>query len=234
MISQSIGYLRESDEWVKTVVLGGLFVLLSALVVPAILVSGYLVRVLRATMHDDDTPPTFDEWGDLFGDGLRAFAIAVVYGIVPAILAVALAVSAAAAAGVGGRTGAAVGGMVILVGGFVTLVLGLLAAYVVPAAVANYAERDTLGAGFAFGDLRPVLTSARYAGAWARGFLVVVVAGIVGGLFNVVPILGAVVAAVVSFYAVVAAYYLVGHAFGDLHDLTVHEGEETPDERPAV
>lgn len=234
MITESIGYVRESDEWVKTVVLGGLFVLLSFLVVPAILVYGYLVRVLRGTMHGDDTPPTFGDWGEMFSDGLRAFGIALVYGFVPAVIAIALVASAGLATGAGGQAGDAVGGAIFFVGGLLVLVLGLVAIYVVPAAIANYAERGTFGAGFAWGDLRPILTSGRYATAWAMGFVVVVAASIVGGLLGVIPFLGVVLSAVVSFYALVAAYYIVGHAWGDLHDMTMHEGGETPDERPAV
>jgi hypothetical protein len=234
MITESLTYLRESDEWVKTVVIGGLLTLFGFLVVPTILVAGYLVRVLRATMHGDDAPPQFDDWSDLAGDGLRAFAIAVVYGLVPAILVGVTAGLAAAAAGPGPRTGLVVGA-VTFVGGLLALVVGLLAAYVVPAAVANYAEQESFRAGFAVGDLRPVLTSGTYATAWVMGFALIFGAGIVATVLNVVPLLGTVVGAFVSFYAITAAYYIVGHAWGDLRGLELHDDDgETGAERPAV
>jgi hypothetical protein len=234
MITDSLTYLRESDGWVKTVVIGGLLTLLGFLVVPTVLVAGYLVRVLRGTMHGDDTPPRFDDWGDLAGDGLRAFAIAIVYGLIPALLVAVTAGLAAVAAGPGPRSGLVVGA-VTFVGGLLALALGLLAAYIVPAAVANYAEQESFRAGFAVGDLRPVLTTGTYATAWVMGFAIILGAGIVAAALNVVPLLGTVVGAFVSFYAITAAYYIVGHAWGDLRGLELHDDEgETGAERPAV
>ncbi|AZH26429.1 DUF4013 domain-containing protein [Haloplanus aerogenes] len=234
MISESLSYLRTSDDWVKTVVIGGLLTLLGFLVVPTILVAGYLVRVLRATMHGDETPPRFDDWGDLAGDGVRAFVIAVVYGLVPAVLIGVTAAFAGLAAGPGPRSGLIVGG-VAFVGGLLALVVGLLAAYIIPAALANYAEQGSVRAGFAVGDLRPILTSGTYATAWVMGFAVVFVAAVVTALLNVVPLLGTVVGAFVSFYAITAAYYIVGHAWGDLRGLDLHDDEgEMGAERPAV
>ncbi|MFB6101559.1 MAG: hypothetical protein ABEJ73_03240 [Haloplanus sp.] len=51
--TESLTDLRPSDGWIKTVAVGGLPTLLGVLVVPTVLVAGYLVRVLRATMHGD-------------------------------------------------------------------------------------------------------------------------------------------------------------------------------------
>jgi len=234
MITESLTYLRESDGWVKTVVIGGLLTFLGFLVVPTVLVAGYLVRVLRATMHGDDTPPRFDDWGSLAGDGVRAVAIAVVYGLVPAFLVAVTAGLAAAVAGPGPRTGLVVGA-VTFVGGLLALVLGLLAAYIVPAAVANYAEQGSFRSGFAVGDLRPVLTSGTYATAWVMGFAIILGAGVVTALLSIVPFLGTVVGAFVSFYAIASAYYLVGHAWGDLRGFELRDDEgEVGAERPAV
>jgi hypothetical protein len=141
---------------------------------------------------------------------------------------------AAVAAGPGPRSGLVVGAVGLVVG-LLALALGLLAAYVVPAAVANYAEQGSIRSGFAVGDLRPVLTSGTYATAWLTGFVIVLGAGLVAAVLNVVPILGTVVGAFVGFYAVTAAYYLVGHAWGDCRGLELHDGEgEAGTERPAV
>ncbi|MFB6195061.1 MAG: DUF4013 domain-containing protein [Haloplanus sp.] len=232
MINDALTYLRTSDDWVRTVVIGGLLTLFGFLVVPTVLVAGYLVRVLRATMHGDDAPPAFDDWGDLAGDGVRAFAIAVVYGLVPTLLIAVTAAGSGLAAGPGSRSGLIVGGVAV-VGGVVALVVGLVVAYALPAALANYAETGRVGAGFAVADLRPVLTSGTYATAWLTGVAVVIGAGVVAGLLNVVPLLGTAVGAGVGFYAVTAAYYLVGHAWGDVRELERHDGEARA-KRPAV
>jgi hypothetical protein len=74
MISKSITYLRNSDEVAKTVLIGGVPSILSFLLIPAFIVSGYLVRVLQRTMAGNDEAPVFDDWEQLLIDGLKAFA----------------------------------------------------------------------------------------------------------------------------------------------------------------
>ena len=236
MFNESINYLRSSEEWVKTVLIGGVLSLLGFLIVPAILVVGYLMRVLRARMHGDEEPPVFDEWGDMLREGAYGFAIAIAYGIVPAIIGAVLIAVGVGGAVAGGDSGASalVGGLVALVGALVLLVLGLAVAYVLPAALANYVDTERFGSAFSVSDLRPVLFSGKYATAWAIGLVVVLVAGFVGGLLNVVPILGAVVAAFLSFYAIVAAYYCVGTAWGELQDIEMQNDDDAPGEQPAV
>ncbi|MGM0590280.1 MAG: DUF4013 domain-containing protein [Halobacteriota archaeon] len=234
MISESIGYLRKSEAWVKTLVIGGLLALFSFLLIPVFLVVGYFVRVLQATMRGEEEPPVFDEWGELFVDGLKALVIGVVYSLIPAIIAGAvLALGLGALAG-GGDAAGAFGGFLVVLGGLMALVLGLVAAYITPAAVANFAETDRLGAGFDFGTLRPILSSGKYATAWVMAFAVLLVAGVVTGVLNVIPFLGFIVGAFVTFYAGVAAYYIIGTTWGEFHPVEMREEEETPEERPAI
>jgi hypothetical protein len=236
MLNESINYLRSSEEWVKTVLIGGILSIFGFLIVPAILVVGYLLRVLRGRMHGEEEPPVFDDWGEMLREGAYGFAIAVVYGIVPGIVGavvVGLGVGGAMAGGDNGVT-AFLGGVVALVGGLLLLVLSLVVAYVLPAALANYVEKERFGAAFSVADLRPVLFSGKYATAWGIGFGVILVAGFVSGLLNVVPFLGALVGAFLSFYAIVAAYYCVGTAWAELQGLEMVEEGDSPGEQPAV
>ncbi|MFC7128076.1 DUF4013 domain-containing protein [Haloferax chudinovii] len=235
MISESLNYLRNGDDWVKTVLIGGVLGLLSILIVPTFLVIGYLLRVVRATMKGDEQPPVFDDWGDMAIDGVKGFAIAFVYALVPAIIAGVFGFAGIVGAAAGGSDAAgAVGGIVALVGLLLAFVLGLLAAYLIPAALSNYAETDRMGAAFDFGTLRPILTSGKYATAWLMSFAVLFASSIVVGVLNVIPLLGFVVGAFVTFYAAVAAYYIIGRAWGELHDIEMMDEGETPGEQPAV
>ena len=239
MFNESLEYLRKSDDWVKTVLIGGFLTLVGVLVVPIFVVLGYLMRVLRATIAGDETPPAFDEWGEMTVDGLKAFVVAFVYGVVPSVVVlvfggIGLVGVIVGSGGDGPGVGAALGGLTALVGLLLGFALSLVAMYVVPAALANYAETDRVGAAFDIGELRPVLTSGAYATAWLIGFAVVFAAGIVTSVLNVVPFLGVVVGAFVTFYALVAAYYAVGTAWGQLHPVAVIEESEASGERPAV
>ncbi|MFB6154608.1 MAG: DUF4013 domain-containing protein [Haloferacaceae archaeon] len=241
MLTESIEYLRNSDDWVLTVVIGGVLGLLSVFVVPTFLVLGYAMRVVRRTMRGDEEPPVFDDWGDLFVDGLKAFVVAFVYGFVPGIVAMVfvgfgfLGIVGGSGADSGGL--AALGGITAVLGVLLALVLGLVAAYITPAALANYAETDRIGAGFEFGALRPVLTSGKYATAWLTAVALLVGSGIVAGVVGAIPLLGLllgpIAAALLGFYATVAAYYVIGRTWGDLHEVELREGE-VADRQPAV
>lgn len=205
----SLRYLTTSDDWIKTAAIGGFLTLFGVLVVPAILATGYFVRVLRAATDNDD-PPAFDDWSDLAGDGAQVAVIGLVYAVV---LAVTTSVLAGAATGVGGEdAGSAVGGLL-------AVAATAAFAYVFPAAVVAYAERGTARAGFDVVALRTVVSTRAYAGTWLRMVTVVVVTGVVAGLLGVIPLLGAVAGAVVSFYGAVVACHFLGGAWGDIREM---------------
>ncbi len=224
MITQSLEYLRKSDDWVKTLLIGGVLGLLSVLLVPVFITYGYLMRVLRVRMDGDETVPVFDDWGEMTVDGLKAFAITLVYGIVPAILAGVFVVAGTLGLAGSGDSGilAGIGGMTLLFGALLAVVLSLVAAYVTPAALANYAETDRMGSAFAFGELRPVLGSGKYLTTWAYALVVGFAGSVVVGLVSVTGV-GAIVAPFVWFYASVAVVYMFGTTWGELHPVQVSE-----------
>ena len=213
MIQEAIDYPRNGDDAVTTLLIGGVLGLLSVLVVPIFLLFGFSVRVLRSVEDGEETTPTFDEWGELFVDGLKAFAIVLVYSIVPMIV---LGVT------VGGTIAAAVAGDVrpgAIAGAFLGFALGgvlwLLAFYVIPAALASFASEGRMGAAFDTAVLRRVLLDGDYATAWLVAFVLFVVAGVVVGVLQALPPLGFVAAAFVNFYVGLSAAYLYGNAFVD-------------------
>lgn len=235
MIEDSLRYVRNGDDWIKTVLVGGVLTLFGFLLVPLFLVVGYYVRVLRGTMHDDEQPPVFDDWGTMLVEGLKGFAISLAYGLVPAVVGAIIAFVGVggAVAGNSGLAGA-IGGLVALVGFLVALVLGLAAAYVAPAALANYVEKDDVMAGFAFGEIRSVITTGKYAMGWLTAFALLLAAAVVTTVLSIVPVVGTVVGVFVTFYAAVAAFYVIGHTWADLRPVELHEEEELSGQQPVV
>ena len=213
MIEEAINYPRNGDDALTTLLIGGVLGLLSVLVVPIFLLFGFTVRVLRSVEDGEEAPPTFGDWGDLFVDGLRAFAITLVYSLVPLIV-LGVTVGGTAVALVAGDAGPGA-----IAGAFFGFLLGgllwLVAFYMIPAALASFAREGRMGAAFDASVLRGVLLDGRYATAWLVAFVFFVVASVVVGVLNVVPILGFVVGAFVNFYVGVAAAYLYGNAFVD-------------------
>jgi hypothetical protein len=240
MITESLGYLRESDESYKTVFVGGILLLVGFLVVPTFTVVGYLLRVLRRTGDGDDEAPVFADVDDAIEmtiEGLKGTVVAVVYGLVPALVAAVVvggslvALFAGGAGDSGSLVGLGAGGL--LVGGLVTFVLGLAAAYAIPAALANVAEKGTIGAGFDIATLRDVLASGTYARGWLTGLAVVLLGAILLGVLSIVPLLGTVVGVFVQFYFLVAAYYVIGQTWEELAPGRI-EGRDRRRRQPAV
>jgi hypothetical protein len=235
MLADSLHYLYDDDDALETVLIGGVLVAFAWLLVPLFLVMGYVVRVIQRTATGNDDAPEFDDWGDLAVTGAKAFVIQFVYGVIPAGLAAVAGGLFLLGAASGGEGGAVVGGLVAAVGILLSLALALVAAYLTPAALANFAETDAIGAGFAIDDLRPVWTSPDYARAWLLGAAVVVAAGLIGGVLSVVPIAGQILTAFVTFYALVAAYYIIGHAWADRDEVEPAGGDGPDfDEQPVV
>ncbi len=69
----ALTYPMEDDDWTVTVLIGGGLSLLSFLIVPAILVYGYLVQAIRKRADGATQPPGFEDWGELLVDGVKAW-----------------------------------------------------------------------------------------------------------------------------------------------------------------
>ena len=239
MIEASLNYLREGDDALVTVLIGGVLLLASPLLIPAFAVLGYVVRVLRRTADGDDEPPVFDAWGDLLVDGLKAFVVTFVYSLLPlGVVAVAAVLSLGAFVVVPGGQSAGAGtvvvGLIVLVGGLLALLVSLLGLYVTPAAIAAVADSGKVGDGFALGTLWGVVSKRAYATGWLTAAVVILAGALAVGVFSVVPVLGTIAGVFVQFYALVAAAAIVGWTWTDVRPVTERTSESEPSERPAV
>jgi hypothetical protein len=240
MISASLDYLRDGENAVVTGLVGGRLLLTSPLVVPSVLVLGYVSRVLRQTADGDDTPPAFEAWGDLLVEGAKGFAVTLVYSLLPLLVFATAALFAVGAAIVGfdGSAGGALGG---LLGGALALLLALVALavsiaglYVTPAALAAVADSGRIGDGFALGTLWTVVTKRAYATGWLAAAAVVLAGALAVGVLSVVPVIGTIAGLFVQFYALVAAAAIIGWTWADVRPVAVESNEPDRTERPAV
>ena len=212
MLDDALAFPRNGDDWLTTIVIGALLSLLSFLIVPGLIVQGYMLRVARASAEGRHTPPVFDDWVDLLVDGVKAFVVAFVYGIVPATLVAGtttVLAGGAAVSALSGFEGAAVGfGLLLAVVVLVLLPVLLVAAYLTAVAQVRLAVTGSLRAAF------EVTTVARI--GFDRQFLVAVVLAIVVGV--VLSVVGSLLVIVlvgflVLFYAQMVTYYLFGQGY---------------------
>ncbi|MEY7851570.1 DUF4013 domain-containing protein [Natrarchaeobius sp. A-rgal3] len=175
MFEDAIRYPFRGDPIRQTAV-GGLLVLGSVFVLPALVLAGYGVRVLESTLEGETEPPPFDSWSDLAASGVVVVAVSAVYLLGPLVVGAVLA-ALVGAVGYYGLTALApvLAASEALVWG-TSLVAALLAGaallaftavtfavyYAFPAAVANYARTGRVRGAFDREALWPVVTSGEY------------------------------------------------------------------------
>ncbi len=82
VISDSLRY--PSSDWSKVVILGVLF-LISFLIIPIFLALGYTFRVIKASLAGLEELPAFEEWGEMFVEGIKLFLVYMIYSL-PALI----------------------------------------------------------------------------------------------------------------------------------------------------
>lgn len=214
-IEDVLQYPTQGEDWVKTVLIGGALTLFSFLIVPGILVSGYVLAVIRGRVADEVAPPAFEGWGGLFVDGLKAWVVAFAYAIIPTVLALGLFGGAAASMATGSDVGLAVGLLGFGIGGLVLLAIGLVFYYLFPASLANLAVTGRLGAAFDVETVRQLVTSRAYAVPWLWALGAAVVGGSVVGAVNVFPLVGWIAGALLAFYVEIVLGVLWGAGYAD-------------------
>jgi predicted flap endonuclease-1-like 5' DNA nuclease len=243
MIEDAVTYPMEGDDAPKTLLIGGGVYLASGVIaffasilsiipligiilgplgalfaaVPSLLVGGYSVSVCRSVMEDQDEPPAFDDWGRLVRDGLKVAVIGLLYALPVIILGVVALVLFLVVSFIFGSYSDVTSIASLLItglGSLVAAVYGLAIAYVMPAAIFNYARSEKISAAWDLDTLRTIATNVEYAKAWAVGLLFLVVANIVGGSLTLL-----LVGFLVFFYGQVAAMYLYANGAMDALDM---------------
>jgi hypothetical protein len=193
------------------------FLLVPFAFVPQLLTQGYLLRVLDDTLDGGVEPPQWDEWVDLFVDGLKSAAVGIVYAIPLIVVAVAWAVfsfvGTLAGASAGGEAGGAIAGLSVVLTAVLPLVLLALSLgvfYVLPIGLCGMAQDDSLGGAFDLGRIRTVATDRSYAVAWTVAVAISLPVGFVAQLLTFL-----LVGFPLLFVVQVLAFRLVARGYAD-------------------
>jgi hypothetical protein len=172
-------FFFQDPDWVKKILIGGLFQLLAMILVGIPFVLGYEMRVLQRTWAGDPRPlPEWDDFGGLFRDGLKGLGLALVYFLgallIPGSLGCLLAVAGSAS---GSETlgGIAAVGMLLLQ--LLAMVMILVVALYFPAAFIRMTLYQRFNAGFEFRENLDLIK--RNPGNYAIALLIFLVANFV-------------------------------------------------------
>jgi len=160
-LGRGFRFVTEDPDWIKKMLIGGVFMLLTGLLVGAVFVAGYGLRLLRRVARGEARPlPEWDDLGGIWSDGLRPVGIYLAYALPVAIVPLTfVAVVALAGAGLShaGPHGApeALGALMAMgfMGMYALMAIVMLALSVyLPACLARYAMTNRMGAAFEFGE----------------------------------------------------------------------------------
>lgn len=231
-IEAAATYPMESDDVVEIVLIGGVLLLFSWLVVPALLAYGYVISAIQSRYEGEAAPPSFEDWETLLVDGAKAVAIGLVYMVVPLLVGIITIGGAILAAVSGGRAGGAAAFGGIVTGFLLTTVLALVFGYIAAAGVLNFAHEGSIRAGFDFDRITTLATSGDYIVAWAATIGVSIVISVVSGALGFVPILGQIASVFVAFYGQLVMAYLWADGYTATFDVAPESATRTVADTP--
>jgi hypothetical protein len=224
-IQRAFAYVFEDKQWVSKILIGVLLSLFAWLIIPAFILNGYLIAVIRKVMNgqemEGNTLPEWDDWGKLLRDGFFVTIAQLVYTL-PFLLI--LGVGFVGTVGFGGLTdmneSIATAGLLATFG--VTGCLGLLALvallFVTPAITIQYAIKDDFGACFRFGEVMSIIRE--YLSDIFITFIVTLVAGfalsLVTGVLSIIPCLGWIASVILGLAFGPYLVMVTGHMYGQI------------------
>jgi hypothetical protein len=224
-VGKSFSFVFEDKEWVTKILIAVLILLLgvlfSWLVIPAILAallfSGYGVEITRRVIHgESEVLPAWDNWGQLFTDGLMVAIIGIVYALPMIIVSLCLGVPL----GIASENSETAAAFLSSILSCLNLLWGIVLSFLLPAAIAIYAKDRDLAAAFRFGDVVSLVRD--HFVTYLITAVMVWVAGFIGGL-------GLVLCGVGWLFTTPYASFVTSHLYGQAY---VEATGQTP--QPAV
>ena len=187
-IGKALTYMFEEEGWGTKFLIGIVMVLLSFLIIPAFILYGYMIEIIRRVSRNQVLSlPEWDDWGTYLREGFVSMVTALVYSFplffLTCCATLFLSATTSDATGESGAIPVLIFCLMLLVGFLVQIPLYLLWAL----GLVRYAETDNAASFFQFGQLWA--TARANLGRYGLALLMMFVVGLVGGF---VPILGSV------------------------------------------
>jgi hypothetical protein len=216
-------YPTKDKEWPVKMIIG---IALSILPIVNFFCSGYAYRIFKAGLNRQPLAmPEWDDWGEIFIQGLIIFVLRLLYFLIPLLLMGSGTAILIFAFVFKDKSGYFPPGIVIpsvvLIG--IGVLLAFLAAVLFPMALANYAKNnERFGAAFMIWEIVPSII--RVLDDYVIAFVLMVCVFFAFFVLCVIPYLGMLFALVLSFYLKYLYYYaLFGSACSG-----AFEGEAQP------
>lgn len=186
-LKEMLEFPLKDKEWLMKIILGAVITIVPVL---NLLSMGYLLKCIHQGARGIQELPEWDEWVDLFKDGVLVFVILILYLLVPLVLGFILS-------------------LIPGVGQILYVVLVFAAGAVIPMAIANFSVRRELADAFAIGEIIFYVNRVLnyYAASYFAYFMILLIST---GLFIGIPFIGSFMASIIIFYASIVFFTFLG------------------------
>ncbi|MBC7222762.1 MAG: DUF4013 domain-containing protein [Anaerolineae bacterium] len=151
-VGKSFTFMFEDKDWLVKILVGGVFGLLSMILIGLPFVMGYLLEVIRRVARDDPQPlPDWDNLGEKFVQGLVLMVILAIW-LVPVWIVLCGQLAITLPLGDNPDYEGLVAAVSIC-GSCLTILWSLVVAIFTPAIFTRYAVTGQFGSGFQFGEI---------------------------------------------------------------------------------
>ncbi len=204
-IVEEIKFPSKDSEWIPKVLIGGVIAIIP---IVNLIASGYFLKVMKGSMDGKPGMPKWDDWGNLFMNGLMAAIIGLIYMIIPILILLVSAGNIIAAA-LSGNTEILLGALAGAIGGvLIALLLALIFGFLLPMALSMYVRENNFSAALKFNEVISRIKSVF--GDYLTVFVIVIVLYFVLGVLSGIPLLGFLIMIFGSFYTGVVANNMFG------------------------
>jgi hypothetical protein len=209
--AKPFSYVFDDPEWVEKILIGGLFYLAGIFIVGWFFILGYVAQTTRNVIAGMERPlPAWENIGNFFNEGLRLFAVVVVYILPLVVLALFIIVPAGVLSGLDNDVaqflGSTISGCVACL--FVPLTLAIT--FFLPASLLFATVEQRFGAAFEFRRIWPFIK--QNIGNYLLAIVVYLVARFIGGFGIILLCIGVIFTAFWSFL-------ITAHAFAQAYRL---------------
>jgi hypothetical protein len=199
-------YVFDDKEWIKKILIGGLFYLLCFVIVGFFFLGGYMARLIRNVVAGVANPlPEWDDLGEYFSEGLRLTGIGILY-MLPVILgAMVFIIPGALMAGGNSDFTRNVGGGMMTCAYCIIVPLSLALSFFLPAALLRAIVLQRFGAAFEFGEIWNFIRS---------NFINYLLAFVVHVIANFASQLGIMLLCIGVIFTAFWSMVVAGHGFG--------------------
>ena len=221
-VNKAFRFVFDDKQWITKVLIGALMTFLGILIVPALILQGYLVKIVRQVMGGQDNElPEWTDYGRMLSDGFFVTVGQLVW-FLPFILLMIVGGVAMGGFGSLAENGSDVAAVAATGGGLLLMCLVLLlivaALFLTPALLIQYALKGEFGALFRFGEIWDIIRT--HVSDILMVFLVTLVAGfvisLVTGVLALIPCIGWVAAILIGLAVGPYISYVSSHLYGQI------------------